>query len=62
MRPYRLYLLNRDDHVARSFEGLFSDDEAALARAEFERQNHDAVEVWSDERLVGRLGREFELR
>lgn len=62
MKPYRLYLLNREDRIADALEGLFTDDQAALARAETARKGHYAVEVWNGGRLVGRLGQEFMLR
>ncbi|WP_374571789.1 hypothetical protein [Phenylobacterium sp.] len=62
MKTYRLYLLNREDRITDALEGLFADDDAALARAEAARDGHYAVEVWSGARLVGRLGEEFLLR
>lgn len=59
MRAYRLYLLNREDRVADSLEGLFADDREALAKAEASSKDFYAVEVWTGGRLVARLGHEF---
>ena len=59
MKSYRLYLLNREDLIADALEGLFANDDEALARAEAARKDYYAVEVWHGGRLVGRLGEEF---
>lgn len=59
MKSYRLYLLNRDDRISDAMEGLFADDDEALAQAEAARNGYYAVEVWHGARLVARLGEEF---
>ena len=61
MTAYRLYVLNDRDLVADAIENEFASDIEALARAEAVRQDEYAVEVWTGERLVGRLGGAFEV-
>jgi hypothetical protein len=61
MKAYRLYVLSRQECVAEAREFQFADDNTALARADELREDNYAVEVWTGERLVGRLGGEFHL-
>jgi hypothetical protein len=61
MTAYRLYVLNDRDLVADAIENEFASDIEALARAEAVRHDEYAVEVWTGERLVGRLGGDFEV-
>ncbi|UTP38562.1 hypothetical protein M9M90_15235 [Phenylobacterium sp. LH3H17] len=61
MNSYRLYVLGPQERLWDAQELQLSDDEAAVARADALRQDHCAVEVWSGERLVARLGAEFSL-
>lgn len=59
MTYYRLYMLNRHDMVAGSIEDQFEDDRRALAQAEAVGRDHFAVEVWTGQRLVGRVGGDY---
>ena len=59
MTSYRLYVLNRHDGIAESIEDQFADDGLDLAQAEAVRRNRFAVEVWTGQRLVGRIGAEY---
>ena len=59
MTSYRLYILNQQDLVADAIENEFASDKEALARAEAVRLEQYAVEVWTGDRLVGRLGGAF---
>jgi hypothetical protein len=59
MSIYRLYVLNDVERVENSLEEEFPDDAAALDRAAASLCGEKAVEVWAGERLVARLGREF---
>ena len=59
MMKYRLYLLNSQERVDDTRERAYPDDREALAAAEAERKDAYAVEVWTGQRLVGRLGGEF---
>jgi hypothetical protein len=61
MKSYRLYVLSRQERVAEAREALFENDTAALAGADKLKEDNYAVEVWTGERLVGRLGAEFRL-
>lgn len=66
MKPYRLYVLSPQERIADAREALFPDDGAALAQADALRRDDYpvevwAVEVWTGERLVGRVGGEFNL-
>ena len=59
MTYYRLYMLNRHDAIDQALEDQFEDDRCALARAETEGRSYFAVEVWTGQRLVGRVGGEY---
>lgn len=61
MNSYRLYVLGPQERLWDAQELQLSDDEAAVARADALRQDNYAVEVWTGERLVARLGAEFNL-
>ncbi len=61
MSLYRIYVLNAQDRIARSLEGLFPTDRAALTQARDAQAGFYAAEVWDGERLVGRVGGEFSL-
>lgn len=61
MNSYRLYVLGPQERVWDTRELQFCSDEAALAQADALRQDNYAVEVWTGERLVARLGAEFNL-
>ncbi|WP_332701625.1 hypothetical protein [Devosia sp.] len=61
MNSYRLYVLGPQERLWDARELQFCDDEAALAQADTLRQDNCAVEVWTGERLVARLGAEFNL-
>jgi hypothetical protein len=56
---YRLYVLDQQDRIEDAIEDEFADDCAALAQAAVARKNEYAVEVWTGERLVARLGGAF---
>jgi hypothetical protein len=61
MRSYRLYVLTRQERISRSLHVTQATDEEALSFAEALRGAAHAVEVWWGERLIGRVGAEFEL-
>jgi hypothetical protein len=61
MNSYRIYVLNRQERIAEALETAFPTDLEALERAEDVRAGEYAAEVWAGERLVGRLGGEFQL-
>lgn len=66
MISYRLYVLSPQERIADAREALFPDDVSALAQADALRHHEYptevfAVEVWTGERLVGRVGGEFSL-
>lgn len=61
MNSYRLYALSPQERIADAREAQFPSDDAALAQADEMRNDHYAVEVWTGERLVGRVGGEFTL-
>lgn len=59
MQHYRLYVVTREERIAEAVEVECRDDRHALAEAERLGGAEHAVEVWTDERLVGRLGEAF---
>jgi hypothetical protein len=61
MRSYRLYILTRQERISGSMNACHASDEEALSFAEALRGAAHAVEVWLGERLIGRVGAEFEL-
>ncbi|HEX2558746.1 hypothetical protein [Phenylobacterium sp.] len=61
MRSYRLYILTRHERISGSMNASHASDEEALTFAEALRGAAHAVEVWLGERLIGRVGAEFEL-
>jgi|SRR5690606_25265118 hypothetical protein len=61
MRCYRLYVLTRQERITDSLNATHASDEEALNFAEALRGAAHAVEVWLGERLIGRVGAQFEL-
>ncbi|HEY9218549.1 MAG TPA: hypothetical protein VIO94_10905 [Phenylobacterium sp.] len=61
MRSYRLYVLTRSERISNSLHARHASDADALNFAEALRGAAHAVEVWLGERLIGRVGAEFEL-
>jgi hypothetical protein len=61
MNVYRIYVLNSQDRVADEIEQRYASDRMALERAEDLSAGQYAAEVWAGERLVARLGPEFEI-
>jgi hypothetical protein len=61
MHSYRLYVLSQQERIADVREAQFPDDDAALDQAKALRRDNYAVEIWTGERLVARLGGEFTL-
>ncbi|HPA40021.1 MAG TPA: hypothetical protein PLV04_14830 [Phenylobacterium sp.] len=61
MNRYRIYVLNPQERISDAQEGEYPDDQAALTAAADLCGDRFAVEVWSGERLVDRLGGEFRL-
>jgi hypothetical protein len=61
MRSYRLYILTRHERISGSLNAHHASDEDALTFAEALRGAAHAVEVWLGERLIGRVGAQFEL-
>jgi hypothetical protein len=61
MNVYRIYVLNSQDRVADQIEQRYPSDKLALERAEDLSAGQYAAEVWAGERLVGRLGPEFQI-
>jgi hypothetical protein len=59
MSIYRLYVLDDVERVETSLETEFPDDASALDQAALSLAMDKAVEVWTGQRLVARLGREF---
>lgn len=60
MRSYRLYVVTPQENISAAFEKEYRNDQEALARAACLQQERHAVEVWSGERLVGRVGSAFD--
>ena len=54
MREYRLYFLDKDDHVLRAVDLTCDDDGEAIAASAEHRHSH-AKELWELARLVCRL-------
>ena len=54
MREYRLYFLDKDDHVLRAVDLTCDDDGQATAASAEHRYTH-AKELWGLARLVCRL-------
>ncbi len=61
MTQYRFYVLSSQERITEAREGIFPDDKTALAEAVQMRRDRFAAEVWSGERLVGRVGEAFSL-
>lgn len=59
MQHYRLYVVTPEENVVEAVEIAYCDDLQALAEAQRLGQQEHAVEVWTGERLVGRLGEAF---
>ena len=60
MKKYRLYVVTAEENISSTFERHFPDDREALTQAERLRAEQHAVEVWNDDRLVGRIGGAFD--
>lgn len=60
MKNYRLYVVTAEENIFHAVEHEFSNDSEALAQAEQLRMRQHAVEVWTGERLVGRVGGDFD--
>ncbi len=60
MKSYRLYVVTPQEDISAAFEKEYQSDQEAMARAACLQQERHAVEVWSGERLVGRLGGAFD--
>lgn len=58
---YRIYVLTPQERISDARECEYEDDQAALAAAQVLRGDRYAVEIWSGERLVDRIGAEFSL-
>jgi hypothetical protein len=52
---YRFYLLDENSRVLGSLHGEFATDDAALGGASAMLKGSMGVEVWQEDRLVGRL-------
>jgi hypothetical protein len=59
MTEYRIYVLNREEQVARQMSAQFPRDVEALQQAEDAYAGQYAAEVYEGERLVARLGGPF---
>lgn len=57
---YRLYVVTAEENISRAVEHDFGDDTEALALAARLCERQHAVEVWNGERLVGRVGGDFD--
>lgn len=60
MQRYRLYVVTAGEDISRSLEHDYPNDHEALAQAARLRTDDHAVEVWTGERLVARLGEDFD--
>jgi hypothetical protein len=58
---YRIFILNQHDEGRMEVDEHFADDMAALNHAKELLTRARAAEVWHGERLVARLGSDFEL-
>ena len=58
---YRIFILNQHDEGPMEVREHFADDVAALNHAKALLARARAAEVWHGERLVARLGSDFEL-
>ncbi len=54
MNEYRLYFLDKENHVVRREEFQQADDEQAIAHAK-QFLDGKALELWSGARLINRL-------
>ncbi|MDA8250023.1 MAG: hypothetical protein M0Z28_12715 [Rhodospirillales bacterium] len=55
MTPYRVYMLDRHNRICAAQDIDCADDAEAVAQAA-RLARGEGVEVWSEARLVGRLG------
>jgi len=60
MNSYRLYIVTPQENIFHAVEHEYQNDQEALAQAARLHKAPDAVEVWSGERLVGRIGGPFD--
>ena len=56
MTPYRVYMLDRHNRICGAQDIDCADDEEAVAQAARLTQDGAEVELWTEARLVGRLG------
>jgi hypothetical protein len=61
MNLYRYYVLSAQDRVDEERQQGFDDDRSAVQLARRLRRDRYAVEVWTGERLVARLGGELQI-
>jgi hypothetical protein len=61
MNLYRYYVLSSQDRVDEEKQQDFDDDRSAVQLARRLRGDRYAVEVWTGERLVARLGGELQI-
>ncbi|MDP1875294.1 hypothetical protein [Phenylobacterium sp.] len=59
MQHYRVYIVTPEENISEAVEVDYRDDRHALAEAARLGDARHAVEVWTGERLVGRLGEAF---
>ncbi len=60
MKHYRLYVVTAGEDISQTLERDYPNDHEALAQAARLRAQEHAVEVWTGERLVARLGGDFD--
>ena len=58
---YRYYVLSQQDRIDEERQQHLEDDRSAVQLARRLRRDHYAVEVWTGERLVARLGGELQI-
>lgn len=61
MSIYRYYVLSEKDRIAEQRELACADDRRAVQTALRLRRDRYAVEVWTGERLVARVGGELRI-
>ena len=59
MQHYRVYVVTPQEQISEAVEVDYRDDRHALAEAQRLSEAEHAVEVWTGDRLVGRLGEAF---
>lgn len=61
MTAYRIYVLTAQERISDAREADYADDKAAIEAGQALKGDRFAVEVWTGERLVERIGAEFSL-